>query len=254
MVIGDFNVRIGNLINGNHKEVSRGGKILNKMIKIRKLILTNSTEKCQGLWTRIATLDPENINRKSILDYAVVNQKCYHKIQNIVIDEDRNHVIERITNNAIKESDHNAIIVNLNLKLGIQSIDNVKGKGAFSWCIPDKSLNHFKTCTEGLPVKSMNINIDETYMEWEDAVNSLMDKCFKKKFKGKNKNNLEQCKDRKMLRSRKKYLKKQLTKYRDTNDIFKADRIKIKIKLQNQKIMKLTHRKKIEKLEANMKK
>ena len=33
MIVGDFNVKVGEEIKGNHKTISIGDKILNKMIK-----------------------------------------------------------------------------------------------------------------------------------------------------------------------------------------------------------------------------
>ena len=74
-------MKMGEYINGNHNTKSPAGKNLIKMINKRKLGLHNRNYKCQGLWTCIKTTDPENQDRKSILDYVNVNKKCLPKIK-----------------------------------------------------------------------------------------------------------------------------------------------------------------------------
>ena len=46
--MGDMNYKIGDLIDGNKEEISKGGKIMMKMIKENYMIILNSLEKCQG--------------------------------------------------------------------------------------------------------------------------------------------------------------------------------------------------------------
>ena len=52
IVMGDMNCKIGDLIDGNKEEISKGGKIMIKMIKEYNMIILNSLEKCRGKWTR----------------------------------------------------------------------------------------------------------------------------------------------------------------------------------------------------------
>ena len=48
IVMGDMNCKIGELIDGNKEEISKGGKIMIKMIKENNMIILNSLEKCRG--------------------------------------------------------------------------------------------------------------------------------------------------------------------------------------------------------------
>ena len=50
--MGDMNCNIGYLIDGNKEEISKGGKIMIKIIKENNMIILNSLEKCRGKWTR----------------------------------------------------------------------------------------------------------------------------------------------------------------------------------------------------------
>ena len=62
IVMGDMNCKIGDLIDGNKEEISKGVKIMIKMIKENNMIILNSQEKCQGKWTRSSGRE------KSIID------------------------------------------------------------------------------------------------------------------------------------------------------------------------------------------
>ena len=43
-----MNCKIGDLIDGNKEEISKGGNIMIKMIKENNMIILNSLEKCRG--------------------------------------------------------------------------------------------------------------------------------------------------------------------------------------------------------------
>ena len=77
-----------------------------KIVKKRKLIILNTSDKCQGLWKRVSTIDKYNVNKKAILDYALVNQKGLDKFDRMIIDEERRYGLERLGKYCIKESDH----------------------------------------------------------------------------------------------------------------------------------------------------
>ena len=52
LIIGDFNCKVGDAIKNNRKEITKAGKLLLKMVNKNKLLLLNSSEKCEGTWTR----------------------------------------------------------------------------------------------------------------------------------------------------------------------------------------------------------
>ena len=112
LVVGDLNMKVGEIIKGNQDQISKGGRMLLKLMNKRKLELINGSPKCSGLWTRIVKTDSENDERKSVLDYVLTNQKCYHKVEHMHMGEDRNFVMQKYSKDRIKESDHNTIIIN----------------------------------------------------------------------------------------------------------------------------------------------
>lgn len=126
IIIGDLNVKIGNDIygiNGNHCEVSKGGKILREFIVNNNLTLINNENICDGTWTRV---NKKGVNiEKSILDYVITNYTGLEIIKKMKIDEEREYILEHLgTASGVTESDHNTII--LDLKLSKLEINNKK--------------------------------------------------------------------------------------------------------------------------------
>ena len=167
----------------------------------------------------------------TILDYTIVNKKCLHKIEQMTIDEDRDFVLERITNRAVKESDHNAITLILNLKMQIKDEIKPKEKTTKQWIINDKSLQEFKHQTQNMQMKiNEKQSINQIYSTWQKELNSIMKNCFKTRTNGIKKNN--SCsREQNELRRKKKYLKKQLTTYIQEGNVMQADITKIRIKI-----------------------
>ena len=81
IVMGDMNCEIGDLIDGNKEEISKGGKIMIKMIKENNMIILNSLEKCRGKWTRSSGRE------KSIIDYIMIGEEDENGVESIIIDE-----------------------------------------------------------------------------------------------------------------------------------------------------------------------
>ena len=71
ILIGDFNCKVGNTKKGNKDEVSKGGKMLNKMVKTMNLDIINSCDVCDAKWTK------ERNEEKSILNIKPLKQGIY---------------------------------------------------------------------------------------------------------------------------------------------------------------------------------
>ncbi len=80
-LVGDFNCRVGTAINGNEEKVTKGGRILLKMMKKYNLCLMNNADCCIGKWTRIEG------DSKSIIDYAMVLEEDVERFKEMTIDE-----------------------------------------------------------------------------------------------------------------------------------------------------------------------
>ena len=57
-----INFKVGDRIRNNKEEVSKGGRVMMKMMENTKMEMINSWEKCKGTWTRIEG------GKKSVLD------------------------------------------------------------------------------------------------------------------------------------------------------------------------------------------
>ena len=84
LMVGDFNVKVGNHIPGNKEKVSKGEIQLKKIIEKYNLNIINANEnKCKGKWTR------EGGEGRSVIDYVITRQEYMDTIKSIEIDEEK---------------------------------------------------------------------------------------------------------------------------------------------------------------------
>ena len=83
VMMGDFNCKIGEIIPGNTNEVTKGGRILLKMINKYNLCVLNGEKICSGKWSRIEGQD------KSILDYVITRNEGKDIFSSMQIDEEK---------------------------------------------------------------------------------------------------------------------------------------------------------------------
>ncbi len=176
-------MKIGDNITGNHPKITTGGKNLTKIVKKRKLNILNTSDKCQGLWTRISTTDKYNVNKKAVLDYALVNQKGLDKFDRMIIDEERRYVLERVGKYSIKESDHNTMVLDFNFKQkDVSSQNSEKERGR--WVLSSNSLQEFNKQVKINKIGrvwNQNKPVNLLYKEWKRKIYKIMAKCFKKR-------------------------------------------------------------------------
>ena len=92
-------------------------QLLSEIIKRQKLIVANGLVVCQGTITqkRVTTQRTE----ESAISFVLISEDLVSKIENVVIDEERNNVLTRITKTkkgiVTKESNHNVIKTTLKL-------------------------------------------------------------------------------------------------------------------------------------------
>ena len=118
----DANAKVGKeVITGDPNNQSANGKILMDIIKRQNLILLNSSDICQGKITRQrSTVIGDEI---SILDYIIVSEGLHNNILEVIIDEERSHVLTKYASTTGKqkksESDHNILFIKFNIFLPI---------------------------------------------------------------------------------------------------------------------------------------
>ena len=109
LLLGDFNCKVGEVINGNKPIVTKGGKLLLKLVERNKLHILNSDEKCKGLWTRVEG------GKESVIDYVIIDEGNVSALENMTIDEEREYSPAGYDKDGEPTySDHNVIITKLN--------------------------------------------------------------------------------------------------------------------------------------------
>lgn len=204
LIIGDFNCKVGKEIEGNHDRVSKGGKMLNKMITKQGMSIVNSMNICNGLWTRV-----EN-NKKSILDYVMTFKEDGRYIKSMKIDESRLdgvYSVKQRKNPKVVLSDHNRI----DLRLNILEAAIEENKEQISRIMTKEGYRKFETlCNRNKISKQIKEgSINSQYTRWSKQVKGLKEKC-EKRVKQKNKD--VSTKHNRTMRKIEKAVKKEIKK------------------------------------------
>ena len=83
VLMGDFNCKVGSIIPGNTDNVTKGGRILMKLLDKHNLCILNGEEFCSGKWTRIEG------SERSILDYVITRKEDRSIFSSMHIDEEK---------------------------------------------------------------------------------------------------------------------------------------------------------------------
>ena len=113
----DSNAKLGPLIiPGDPKEQSKNGKLLEKVVVEKDLIVVNSTEICSGIITR----HRKTINsiEESVIDHFIVCKDFFKQVISMKIDEAEKYSLTKFTNRTgnilcTKESDHRTLILEI---------------------------------------------------------------------------------------------------------------------------------------------
>ena len=159
IITGDFNAKIGNAIQGNKEEVSKSGRLLLKTALEQELSILNTSQKCEGKWTRILGKE------RSVLDYIMVRMDDERYISKVRIDEEKEHTPGYKEGSQVTYSDHCAIIVEMQVteaNLEQHEINTSK-------VITEESLNKISQMTEAgilTKIAKENTGLDEKYDKW----------------------------------------------------------------------------------------
>ena len=254
IILGDFNVKVGDNVKGNHPKITAGGKSLMKIVKQRKLNILNNSDKCQGLWTRVSTTDNCNVNKKAILDYALVNRKGFDKFDRMLIDEERRYVLERVGKYDIKESDHNTMVLDFNFRQKDAFSQNPK-KEREHWILSSDSLKEFDRQVKINKLENVwdqNKPVKVLYNEWKRKIYKTMAKCFKKRYKRTKQHVvMRACRE---LRKKKRELKQKLSEVIKNEDNMRENVLKIRIKYLNKQLVGTENESKNIRMKANIEK
>ena len=110
----DANAKIGKeYLKNDPNNTSANGKILLQLCKRQNLTILNTLDTCKGVITR----ERATVNgiERSVIDYIIVCKEMEHFLEEMKIDEDRNHVLTKYGKN-ITQSDHNLLFSKFSIK------------------------------------------------------------------------------------------------------------------------------------------
>ena len=117
LIIGGFNAKIGEVVDGNKTQVTKGGRQLLKLANKENMIILNTVkEKCKGVWTRVQG------EEKSIIDYVLTDASSANTVKEMKIDEEKQYGLHKLDKNTATNenrkiySDHNSILINLDFE------------------------------------------------------------------------------------------------------------------------------------------
>ena len=91
IVLGDFNPKVGTAKHGNKETITKGGRLLLKMIQKENMSLVNADKhRCKGLWAR------EQGKEKSVIDYVITNTEYLNSIKEMIVDETKEYATCRL--------------------------------------------------------------------------------------------------------------------------------------------------------------
>ena len=138
--------------------------------------ILNKLEICEGKWTRIQG------NKKSILDYVMVNKGDGNYLNKMVIDENKENTPFHIIKGKTVYSDHCAIYISMNWLLASSKERETKYKTV----VNSRALREFKRRTECgrlTKIARSNLSIGEKYKTWNMDMKKIMRLCFVRKGK-----------------------------------------------------------------------
>ena len=162
------------LMDGNGKlglmgeKPSRNGKMLLEVFQDTDLCLLNKSEKCIGTVTRQNT---KNQNEKSAIDFVLSTRSFEPNIQEVRIDEDGHFRLR-----GKKDSDHNTILVKVNIQTGTSSSHAPNKRWRLK--APEEKWAEFREKLEKVVQRTKNLseeNASNQYDSWIKTIN----KCAK---------------------------------------------------------------------------
>lgn len=214
LLMGDLNCKVGEHIKGNTQVVTKGGKLLLKLINKYNLSIANNEECCKGLWTRVEGTE------KSVIDYIIIRKEDTQYMSEMIVDEEKEctpYTTETIEGKSqIKYTDHNMMVAKVDWILSLKEPNN-----CFARINPGKAEEFAKE----LEVKEVSKIIkeeefNETYRKWSERIVEIGSKFYCKKVKKK-----EWKVDRKLKQAKRRVIK----------ELRKKDLLKEEIKVLKEK-------------------
>ena len=110
IVAGDLNRKVGTVVPNNHDKVTAAGSLLLDLVNTGKYVIVNSLECVTGgPFTRYDVTDPDNEDKKSLLDYVIVSSNLVKYVEKLEIDKNLLWTLSKTMKGKIKYPDHYAL-------------------------------------------------------------------------------------------------------------------------------------------------
>ena len=180
ILLGDFNCKVGVAIPGNVEKITKGGRLLLKLVKKYNLCILNGEKVCEGLWTRIEG------EEKSVIDYAIIREEDRELVSQMVIDERKDFTPYTVENNGgdvrFVHSDHCMLKIKCNMYVKGTPDNSTKRRLDRKKCEEYAEELRKKKVSEMISEK----DFQESYSSWCEQVMQIRDRhstCKKQKKK-----------------------------------------------------------------------
>ena len=123
------------------------------------VIISKEKEMCKGLWTRVQGQE------RSILDYVLTNSKLLSTVTEMIVDENKQYSVFKLEKSGKTYSDHNAILLKLNL---ITAIEKQKKNKIITKCRYTKYRNKLTQNQISGILKKDTVQV--SYDKWSEKV------------------------------------------------------------------------------------
>ena len=129
----------------------------------------------------------EKGERKSIIDYILMDEFLYNKVSEVIIDESKAYTPYCITREnkvqKVVSSDHCAMILTLSVDVG-EKVD-VPEKPEKVWKLTEEGLKKYKEITSRRTLFFTSKETSDMYEQWWCHLEKYLNKCFEKKTPGR---------------------------------------------------------------------
>ena len=180
----DANAKVGpNVIPNDPHCQSENGRLMMEMLARQNLHLVNASRLCKGLITRQRAAAGRV--EKSILDYVIVSEELYNQLEEMIIDDERIHVLTKYATTMgvqkLSESDHNILFAKF--KVEVQRKQKTERVEVFDFKNNDSQKLFFEetNCVQKFrEIISAEDNIEMYSQNMMKKLNSIFHKCFKR--------------------------------------------------------------------------
>ena len=180
----DANAKVGSsVLKNDPNSQSENGKLMMEMLERQNLHLVNASSLCKGTITRHRVAAGRT--EKSVLDYIIVSEELFAHLEEMIIDEDRIHVLTKYAttmgHQKLSESDHNILFAKFKIKMQQKIRKERVELFDFKNIVSQRAFFEETNCIQKFKeIYSEDLDIEENSKNLNKELESVFHKCFKK--------------------------------------------------------------------------